>query len=98
MFAKILPLKGKHSGTKILIVDIPIMHTIAIWENADGIPSERSLHEHYGVTIQEWRDNIYVDDGSGDMTPIKNEYPCDGHFESQWQYDLCKKIVDAINK
>ena len=97
MKAKLLPLEGKHYGSIIEVSDLQYTTQIKIWENADHTPSERELERH-GYTTKEWSENAMVDNCFGGLEPIRSSgVVSDCHFESKWQYDLCKKIVEAIN-
>lgn len=97
MKAELLPLEGKHYGSTIRVTDGRFTTEITVWENADFVPSEREL-EALGYTMEDWINDIPVDYGFGGKVPIRQaDITSDGHFESQWQYKLCRKIVDAIN-
>ena len=97
MKATIQPLKGKHYGTDIEVVDGDISTIISVWCNADYVPSDRELEER-GYTREQWDKNDIVADGWGGEIEIQSSgIICDGHFESQWQYALCQKIVKALN-
>lgn len=96
MKATIKPLKGKHYGTEIEIEDGDIKTSIKVWCNADCEPSQREL-DSWEITREQWDKNEVINncDSYGEFRA--HEMVCDGHFESQWQYDLCKKIAEAIN-
>ena len=97
MKATIRPLKGKHYGTEIEVVDGSISTVINVWCNADYVPSDREL-EKLDATRQDWDNNVEIDDGWGGKIHIRSsDIACGGHFESKWQHELCKKIVAAIN-
>lgn len=100
MKAGIAPLIGKHYGTSIYIEDPKNgveSARITVWETADFVPSDREVKNSLGITKQEWLDNVLVDGSIGGPERAKDLLPMDDHFESQWQYDLCQTIVDAIN-
>lgn len=94
MKAKLLPLKGKYYGSIISIQDDTLRKIgdgcdIKIWCSADYVPSDRQRREYYNPDDPNDVKENYVPDG---------EIACDGHFESEWTYQLCQKIVNAINQ
>lgn len=92
MKAELMPLEGKHYGSIIKITDGKFRTEIKVWHNADYTPSDRELAD-YGATREDWDNNRKVDG----CVPICDDLIADCHFESQWQYELCLLIVDAIN-
>lgn len=102
MEAKILPLNGKYYGTEILIGDDEYDTIIKLWCSADYQPSDRWLDIH-GITRKQYENNEIVtivtwDEKSTYDTEAREECDiCDSHFESQWTYELAKKVVSAIN-
>ena len=97
MKAELLPLDGKHYGSIIRITDGSFTTEITVWHNADFTPSVREL-ESWGYTEDDWEKNRNVDDGFGGKSPVRSlDITSDGHFESAWQYNLCRRIIDAIN-
>lgn len=97
MKAKLLPLEGKHYGSKIEITDGEISTIVTVWERGDGTPSERELALH-GITKDQWDRNDMVDNGWGGTERVRElDMICSSHFESEWQYQLCKKIISAFD-
>jgi len=88
MNSKILPLKGKYYGTRVVIIDDDDNDfEITLWGQDDYEPSDRELS---GVcTIEEWRKD--------EAGTIYGECVDSGHFESRSTYRMAKTIVDLIN-
>jgi len=97
VYATIKELQGKHYGTTIR-VHHPSgkLFGIDVWCPI-GAPSEADL-EDWGISTQEWKNNVDVPDGWGGFSPVQEMFPCDGHYQSQFESDLVDVIVDAINK
>ena len=96
MKAKLLPLNGKHYGSVIEVTDGDIKTSITVWCNANFIPSDRELAD-LGLTRKDWDTNAEIDDGWGGKIRVQDMDICsDGHFESQWQHELCKRIVKSL--
>jgi len=100
MKAKLLPLDKKYYSTEIDIVDEKgnTVAGISLWSN-DYEPSIREI-ESWGLTQDDWDNNKLVDDGWGNMTPVRETDYKDpgGHFERVLVYQLAQIIVNAINK
>ena len=60
-------------------------------------------HEGHSTTIEVWCNADFIpsdrelEDCHCSLEEWYEEYAADGHFESQWQLDLCRKIVKALN-
>jgi hypothetical protein len=87
---------GKHYGTAIDIEDGDVKTAIDIWV-PHGRPSDPELEEMFGITGVQWEQNVMVRDGWGGEVPVQSEWPCDCHYESQVEWELCRKIADALN-
>ena len=101
MKASLLPLEGKYYGTVIYVSSAGHETTFEVWDSADYQPSDREL-ARAGVTRQQYDDNAILsyEDFGGEVYPVSARERCevcDSHFESQWTYELAKKIVAAIN-
>ena len=97
MKAELQSLKGKYYGTIIKITHEDYTTEVTIWRNADFTPSNRYL-ESYGYTEQQWTDNALVDNGWGELVPIRElDLVCDSHFESKFSYELALKILEKLN-
>lgn len=96
MKAYIEPARLKHYGT-----DIKIIHptgrelTINVWCPI-GAPSQQELDD-YGISVEEWENNIEVPDGWGGVEPVQDLFPCDTHYQSKFEADLVDVLVAAIN-
>lgn len=85
MKAKLEPLDGKYYGSSISVrLDDGSFGEINVWiHDRRWIPSRRELERWRFKTPEEAKDN--------DVT-------CDSHFESDVGYEICLKIVEALNR
>lgn len=93
--AKILPLDGKHYGTNIrLTLDNGDYRDLNVWISG-GTPSDEALKE-WGTDIAGYEANVEVDNGWDGLSPIQSMFPCDSHYQSQYELEVCEEIVDAL--
>ncbi len=89
--AEIMPIDSKYYGTKIqLTSQNGVKAYVIVWINSissNYFPSERE----YDFIGQDGKAYI-LEDGEAWEYEI-----CDDHMETQAAYDICKKIVEAIN-
>lgn len=93
--ASILPLEDKHYGTNIrLVLDNKRTILLNVWIPV-GSPSDEECAS-WGVTREQWEANIEHDDGWGGTCPIQELIPCDSHYQSQYEFEVCQEIVAAL--
>lgn len=86
----------KHYGTCIdLYVDGERVDELTVWLPR-GRPSQLELSE-YGITPDDWDADVEVDFGWIGVAPIKSEFPCDSHYQSEFELKLCEEIAERIN-
>lgn len=93
--AEVRPLSGKHYGTTVKLIIATRAYDINVWIPL-GPPSEADL-ESWGVTQQQWMENVEVDDGWGGAEPIQRMYPCDNHYQSEVEKVVAEHIAYALN-
>jgi hypothetical protein len=95
--AFVMPLKDKHYGTQIcLVLDNKETYHLNIWISGDD-PSDEALQE-WGVDREGYEANVEVDNGWEGTVPIQSIFPCDSHYQSQYELEVCQQIVDALTK
>ena len=95
MTATIVPLDGKYYGTRVCIKgENEVQSTIEIWHHDSSGPSCREL-ELWGHTIEDWENNVQVDDGWGGKISIR-EYIFDSHYETKSSYEIATRIVESF--
>ena len=95
--AEILPLADKHYGTEIrLHLSNGETTRLDVWVSGGG-PSEEACQQ-WGISRAEWLANVEVDDGWGGAGAIHRMFPCDAHYQSQYEWEVCQQIVSALNK
>ena len=87
---------GKHYGTRIEIQDGATSFSFDVWV-PQGRPCDDELKEMFDIRGEDWEANVEVPDGWGGFVPVQTDWPCDSHYESQGEFDLCRKIANAIN-
>ena len=93
--AHIMPLEGKHYGTQIRIVlDNGKWTYLTVWLSG-GEPSDEALKE-WGTDRAGWEANIEVEDCWDGTAPIQSVFPCDSHYQSQYELEVCQQIVRAL--
>lgn len=94
--AEIMPLEDKHYGTRIrLALDNGEEEYLTVWISGDT-PSDEALKE-WGTDRAGWEANIEVEDCWDGTAPIQFVFPCDSHYQSQYELEVCQQIVDALN-
>lgn len=68
--------------------------TLNVWISR-GEPSDEALKE-WGTDRAGWNADVEVDNGWGGTSPIQNMFPCDSHYQSQYELELCQEIVKAV--
>jgi hypothetical protein len=94
--ATVRPLVGKHYGTEILVRHPSGRKaSITVWLPF-GAPSDEELSE-WDVDRSMWESNVEVADGWGGTEPIQRMFPCDNHYQSQFEAAVAKRIADALD-
>lgn len=94
--AEVRPCEGKHYGTDIAITHPSgRRHILKVWFPG-GRPSDEEL-EDWGVTPEQWRANIPVDDGWYGTEPIQRLFPSDNHYQSAFEKFLADRIAAALD-
>ena len=95
--AHILPLRDKHYGTDIsLVLDNGERTQINIWIPF-GVPSDDEFRK-WGTDRAGWEANIEVEDCWDGTAPIQSVFPCDSHYQSQYELEVCQQIVRALKE
>lgn len=93
--AYILPLDDKHYGTNIRLVLANGKYLdLNVWISG-GEPSDEALKE-WGTDRSGWNANVEVDNGWDGTSPIQSMFPCDSHYQSQYELEVCQEIVKAV--
>lgn len=93
--AEILPIDGKHYGSVIcLTLDNGQSYHLNVWISG-GEPSDEALKE-WGTDRAGWNANVEVDNGWDGTSPIQSMFPCDSHYQSQYELEVCQEIVKAV--
>lgn len=93
--AEILPLDDKHYGTNIVLrLDNGQTTTLNIWIPV-GDPSDNELAE-MGIDRAGWDANVEVDDMWEGKVPVQEYFPCDNHYQSRYELEVCEEIVNVL--
>lgn len=94
--AELLPLSGKYYGTEIhLKNEDGSQAEFIVWVNriSDGKPSEREQRAHTEQLVRYGYSDTEIENDPDLAYEI-----CDDHYETQDALEICKVLVDAINK
>lgn len=101
MKAKLLPLKGKYYGTKILLEHNNLFTEIELNIRGDYRPSIREITKFGNFSRKDYENNIqFRDSKSGDLIKLKDlidDSICDNHYETKDTYDFCTVLLQHIN-
>ena len=96
MRASVRPLSGKHYGTTVDIVDGDKSFGVSVWI-PEGRPSIAECAE-WGITPGDWDENVEVPSGWSDSwVRIKSEFPCDSHYQSEYEARVAARIAWALD-
>lgn len=93
--ATIRELQWKHYSTTVTLLIEGRKYDINVCVPL-GPPSDEDLAD-WGVTTEQWLLNVKVDDGWGGTEPIQRIHPVDGHYQSQIELAIAKRIVEALD-
>ena len=98
MEAKLLPLKTEYNGTEIEISFGNQKQIISLWDKGDDTISKREI-EKRGYTVEEYNDNIMLDNGFGCYTFLQEELSLqDKNFKNKTTYDNAMELLYRLNK